>query len=164
VNTALVWRGYSGQRLCCIPAPVCANDSRLRKYDYSYDAMNRLTAASFNQFTGSSFNKTAKVDYSVSNLQYDLNGNIKTMNQMGMKIGAASSALIDQLTYSYYSGTNRLQQVIDGANNNASTLGDFKYNPATKTSTDYNYDANGNLVQDNNKNIAGIAYNYLNQP
>ena len=36
--------------------------------------------------------------------------------------------------------------------------------PATKTSTDYTYDVNGNLALDNNKKISSITYNHLNLP
>lgn len=35
---------------------------------------------------------------------------------------------------------------------------------ATKGSTDYSYDANGNLKLDNNEKISSITYNYLNLP
>jgi RHS repeat-associated protein len=87
------------------------------------------------------------------------------MNQFGLlSPSAISSSPIDLLSYAYISGTNKLQSVSDGANNYSSTLGDFKFNPATKTGTDYTYDANGNLLSDANKNISNVQYNYLNLP
>jgi len=132
----------------------------LRKYDFAYDAVNRLTGADFNQYTSNGFNKNAKVDYSVSNLSYDDNGNIKTMNQMGLK--GSGSTPVDQLSYEYIAGTNKLNKVTDTANDASSTLGDFKY--SIKGIKDYDYDGNGNLRLDNNKNIQGITYNYLNLP
>jgi hypothetical protein len=52
-------------------------DQEIRKFDFSYDAVNRLTAADFNQYT-SGFNKNAGIDFSVSGLSYDANGNILT--------------------------------------------------------------------------------------
>jgi RHS repeat-associated protein len=137
-------------------------DGEKRKYDFTYDAVNRLTAADFNQYTASSFNKTAGIDFSVSNLSYDANGNILTMNQKGWKIGGSN--FIDQLTYTYQANSNKLLQVTDLSNDNASKLGDFKYDATTKTATDYTYDVNGNLTVDNNKKISGIVYNYLNLP
>ena len=137
-------------------------DGEKRKYDFSYDAVNRITGADFNQYTGSTFNKTAGVDFSMNGLTYDANGNILTMNQYGLKIN--TSPLIDQLSYTYQTNSNKLSKVIDAVNDYTSTLGDFKYNSATKGSTDYAYDANGNLISDANKKISSITYNYLNLP
>ena len=104
------------------------------------------------------------MDFSVNGLTYDFNGNILSMNQLGLKPNVTSFSVIDQLSYVYVSGTNKLQSVVDLANDNSSTLGDFKYDPSTKTSTDYTYDVNGNMISDKNKNITGISYNYLNLP
>src|SRR5260221_4732053 len=84
------------------------------------------------------------------------------MQQWGLKV--TGSTQIDNLTYNYITNTNKLQQVADGFNDNTSTLGDLKYDPATKTSTDYSYDVNGNLTADNNKKISIITYNHLNLP
>jgi RHS repeat-associated protein len=132
-----------------------------RKYDFTYDNANRLTAANFLQNPSGSTWNTAAMDYSVDSLMYDANGNILKMNQKGFKIGNPAG-LIDQLTYSYQTNSNQLSQVIDGANDTASTLGDFHYK--TKGAYDYTYDGNGNLHIDNNKGIDSIGYNYLNLP
>ncbi len=139
-----------------------AGDGEKRKYDFSYDATNRLKGADFNQLSGNTFNKTAGIDYSVSNLGFDANGNIQSMAQKGWKLGGSS--FIDQLSYKYQLTSNKLISVYDTANNNSSRLGDFKYDANTKTATDYSYDVNGNMVVDNNKSISSITYNYLNLP
>jgi RHS repeat-associated protein len=145
-------------------------DGEKRKYDFTYDAANRLASADFNQYTNNSFSKSAGIDFGVSNLTYDANGNILGMAQKGWKVGGppnqlgAGSTFIDQLKYSYLPNSNKLQQVTDTANNNASKLGDFKYDAAAKTGTDYSYDSSGNLALDNNKKISGIQYNHLNLP
>jgi RHS repeat-associated protein len=135
-----------------------------RKYDFTYDNVNRFTGADFNQYTGGAFNKSAGVDFSVSGLSYDANGNILTMKQRGLT--ATTSSTIDSLTYSYnFSGiSNRLLGVTDGTNNQNSTLGDFHYNPNGKGSVDYTYDQNGNMITDFNKGISPITYNHLNLP
>jgi len=135
-----------------------------RKYDFTYDNVSRLTGADFNQYTGIVFNKSAGVDFSVSGLSYDANGNILSMKQRG--ITATTSATIDSLSYSYnFSGiSNRLLGVTDGTNNQNSTLGDFHYNPNGKGSVDYTYDQNGNMITDFNKGISPITYNHLNLP
>ncbi len=147
-----------------------AGDSEKRKYDYSYDAANRLTGADFNQFTANTFNKTTGLDFSVSNLDYDANGNIISMTQSGWKIGTGS-APIDQLTYSYQplagsNGTvygNKLLSVTDAVvSNTGGNMGDFK--DGANTVSDYSYDANGNLVADKNKKIGDISYNSLDLP
>jgi RHS repeat-associated protein len=151
-------------------------DSRVRRYDFTYDAVNRLTGAAFNQFTGTSFNLNAGIDFSVSNLSYDANGNIGRMDQKGWKPGG--SATIDNLQYTYYNNgnSNRLQNVIDNANDPQTKLGDFRTsslhpNAGSKNSNtvDYTYDPNGNLKKDLNKDIGtaaaeDIVYNHLNLP
>ena len=139
-----------------------AGDGVNRKYDYSYDNVNRLTGAIYSDNLAGSWGNT-KMDYTVSGLTYDANGNIMSMSQNGFKIGSPA-APIDRLTYAYRLNSNKLSQVTDGVNDPISTLGDFHYNASTKGSTDYNYDGNGNLTLDNNKAIDNITYNYLNLP
>jgi len=140
-----------------------AGDGVGRKYDYLYDNANRLTAANFVQNTSGSTWDNSSLDFTVSNLSYDANGNIMSMNQKGFKAGA--STLIDQLSYQYQNSnaSNKLSIVNDGSNDPTSKLGDFHYS-GTKQSTDYGYDASGNIIGDNNKGISAITYNYLNFP
>ena len=52
--------------------------------------LNRLTGADFNQYTGGTFNKSAGVNFSVSNLTFDGNGNILSMNQKGLKLNTGN--------------------------------------------------------------------------
>jgi len=146
-------------------------DDQLRKYDFAYDAVNRLTGADFNQLTNNSFSKDAKIDFSVTGLNYDANGNILAMNQHGWKVGGSET--IDSLRYTYNASSNKLLNVLDRRNDTATKLGDFRSSKAymttlsnnkTTAATDYNYDGNGNMYVDNNKDISGIHYNYLNLP
>ncbi|HET6256664.1 MAG TPA: DUF6443 domain-containing protein [Puia sp.] len=135
-----------------------------RKYDFSYDAANRLTTAAFLQnSSGSSWDKT-EVDFSVNGITYDANGNLLSMTQYGFKVGGSSP--IDSLTYNYFNSdsTNRLSGVTDAANDSSSLLEDFHYKISGKQSADYSYDGNGNLTRDNNKAIDNMTYNYLNLP
>src|SRR3984957_8725948 len=126
-----------------------------RKYDFTYDNVNRLTGANFNQYVNSSWGKTSggihpvTIDFSVSGLGYDANGNIQSMIQQGFKFGGTGTP-IDSLTYTYTANSNKLLQVHDEDNDTASVLGDFHYK-GVKGSFDYAYDGNGNLIQDNNK-------------
>ena len=151
-------------------------DQQKRKYDFTYDAVNRLTGADFNQSTGgTTFDKSALIDFSVSNLTYDANGNIVTMWQQGWKVGG--SDYIDKLTYHYITNSNRLLNVIDGKNDAQTKMGDFRTSTLhpysgnkTDLTVDYSYDANGNMVKDLNKDMVsysgnnGITYNHLNLP
>jgi len=139
-----------------------AGDGVNRKYDFTYDNVNRLTGATYlDNHSGTGWDHSA-MDYTVGGLTYDANGNIQSMIQNGFKIGSPGNP-IDSLTYMYKPGSNKLMQVFDGANDSASALGDFHYKGA-KHDSDYRYDGNGNLTLDNNKAIDTIIYNYLNLP
>jgi RHS repeat-associated protein len=138
-----------------------AGDGVGRKYDFSYDNANRITAAAYTDNKNTGWGTTA-MDFSVSGLGYDANGNILSMNQKGFKVGTPA-ATIDSLIYSYQTTSNKLSQVVDRANDSLSLLGDFHYK-GTKQAMDYSYDGNGNLSLDNNKAIDHIHYNYLNLP
>lgn len=138
-----------------------AHDGQIRKYDFSYDQTNRLIAADFKQYTNGSFNTTSGVNYAMSGIIYDDNGNLKAMNQMGMVNNVAQ--MVDQLVYTLLPGSNKIAKVSDGApaNGNAK-LGDFQ--DGINGGDDYTYDNNGNLMTDQNKQISSVQYNYLNQP
>lgn len=158
-------------------------DGEKRKYDFTYDATNRLLAADFNQYTSGSFNKTAGIDFSVKmgdginpDSAFDYNGNILRMQQWGLQ-GFASSQ-IDDLRYTYNTSSNKLKNVVDGQNDPLTKLGDFRSSQTyltalgsakTNTAIDYTYDDNGNLIKDLNKDIDdatndAIEYNHLNLP
>ncbi|HEV2483297.1 MAG TPA: DUF6443 domain-containing protein [Puia sp.] len=139
-----------------------AGDGVNRKYDFFYDNVNRLTGAAYlDNHSGAGWDAAA-MDYSVSGLTYDANGNILSMIQKGFKVGNPTG-IIDSLTYTYTANSNKLFQVHDGANDTASVLGDFHYK-GLKADSDYRYDDNGSLNMDNNKGIDTIVYNYLNLP
>ncbi|MCW3466368.1 RHS repeat-associated core domain-containing protein [Chitinophaga nivalis] len=144
-------------------------DGQRRSYGYTYDAANRLLKADFAQLYNI-WDNSRGVNFDVvlgngtdPNTAYDANGNIKAMTQHGMKNGTSNA--IDKLTYTYRNDGNRLQGVVDDVVDPSSVLGDFKELNG-KNNQDYDYDKNGNLIQDLNKGIAlnGITYNYLNLP
>ncbi|MET0463518.1 MAG: DUF6443 domain-containing protein [Chitinophagaceae bacterium] len=158
-------------------------DDERRKYDYKYDASNRLKEALFEQKNPNNSNWDATV---MNFSQYlgsaghdggapmDENGNIWRMKTFGVTL-ASGNTMIDNLIYDYIPGTNKLRAVRDdGA---AYNIGDFNdKNPLN--ATDYGYDVNGNMVTDLNKRInvnaasvgenittgGGITYNHLNLP
>ncbi|MGN6569535.1 MAG: RHS repeat-associated core domain-containing protein, partial [Flavipsychrobacter sp.] len=130
-------------------------------YGYEYDAAGRLTNANYNQATLSGWSKSS-TDYTMSNVTYDVNGNIISMKQMGTPGPGYSSVPvpIDELTYTYTGTGNQLQRVQDAIKTNYG-LGDFQDITGT---VDYTYDADGNLASDYNKSITGITYNEQDLP
>jgi hypothetical protein len=156
-------------------------DGQQRSYGFGYDTANRLLFADFNQYSGSGWDKTQGVDFSsimgdgtTPASAYDANGNIQAMKQNAWQLGGSQP--IDGLSYTYYTNSNKLKNVIDADNNPQTTLGDFRTSALspyasgkTTAAVDYTYDGNGNLLTDLNKDIGsqtagGIIYNYLNLP
>jgi len=152
-------------------------DNTPRKYNYEYDNINRFTAAKFLQKDNPQANdnsySTSKVDLSAFVTEYDPNGNIRAMKQMGITPGTMGGIPIDDLTYVYQNNDkgNKLYSITDNAFPFGSlqngTQGDFK-NSGTSSGTFYDYDFNGNLKTDINKNIlaadGGIVTNFLDLP
>lgn len=137
-------------------------DGTARAYGYNYDRMNRLITGDFNQQNdGSTVWTQDKMNFSLKNLSYDINGNILSMKQSGMN--GLSIQTIDSLQYDYLGNSNRLNYVTDRANNPQSTLGDFRETINTAT-PDYSYDPDGNMAKDKNKDIDSIIYDQNNQP
>jgi RHS repeat-associated protein len=146
-----------------------AGDNKERAFGYSYDQANRLLKADFTQYN-SAWGPDAILNFDVKvgdgttvSSAYDENGNIKAMQQWGLK--ATASSQIDSLTYKYNEQSqlgNKLLGVSEGSlGNTDNKLGDFTdKNPGNDN--DYTYDANGNLTQDKNKFIQSITYNHLN--
>jgi RHS repeat-associated protein len=156
-------------------------DDKLRAYGYNYDNTNRLLNADFNQYTSNTWNTNDGIDFSVSGapehnnkIGYDANGNILSMFQKGVQIN--TSTFIDKLHYKYINGGNRTLKVSDEISSPNSKAGDFNDGLNGYSGDDYWYDANGNVVRDDNKEIKdissnntsypfqGIVYNHLNLP
>jgi RHS repeat-associated protein len=149
-------------------------DGEKRKYDFSYDPLNRLLKADFTQQAGSNWDVTAGIDYSMKmgdginpESAYDANGNIKKMWQRGWKLGGSET--IDSLIYKNYTLSNKLKYVRDGQNYPNTLLSDFRESAANNSANlndtaDYSYDVNGNITADDNKSISSIVSNHLNLP
>ncbi len=147
-------------------------DNTPRKYEYEYDNLDRLTKATFTQKGNSSEGwNNSRLDYTVKDIAYDANGNLFSMTNMGTLLGSASKVEIDKLSYVYKPLSNRLTRIDDlsttGASNGKS--GDFKDGTNTGSTDDYDYDLNGNLSLDRNKEIRtgsakGVTYNIFDKP
>ncbi|MEW7291262.1 DUF6443 domain-containing protein [Aquimarina sp. 2304DJ70-9] len=122
-----------------------ANDNVTRSYDYTYDALNRITSGLSNDG-----------NYDLSNVSYDKMGNIMSLTRNGFQ-NVSIYTNMDILDYDYDDG-NKLLTVIDDGN------ATFGFKDGTNTNDDFDYDANGNMTIDRNKGITGITYNHLNLP
>ena len=99
-------------------------------YSYNYDALNRITSATDN--TG---------NYNLTGVSYDKNGNILTLQRTGhIDASATQFGMMDNLAYSY--DGNQLLNVTDTSNE------DFGFKDVTAPVDDYDYDANGNMTED----------------
>jgi hypothetical protein len=118
--------------------------SKVHRYAFQYDNLNRLTDAQYFYDPGPGHFFTGGNAYKENISEYDAMGNIKTLTRMDN----SGSGL--PWTYNYFPGSNKLKYVS---------------NLHTNTSN-YAYDANGNLTQDISKGINsnGILYTHQNLP
>jgi len=149
----MVWRGSNSGLF-----------GRQHAYGYSYDLEGRLKNAEYrtrqnNSMTG--WNKT-ELDYTVSGLYYDKNGNILGMKQRGVRPGGILYDM-DQLSYHYKAGghSNQLAYVSDASGPDSYGLGDFQDH--NTGNADYSYDQNGNLNADANKGLEA-QFTWFNKP
>jgi RHS repeat-associated protein len=130
-------------------------DGKARSYEFSYDGASRLKSGTYGSIP-------AGENYSLNNVDYDLNGNIKALSRSGAtNTNYTSFGNVDNLTYTYQNYSNKLLKIADATTTNAD-LGDFR--DGTNTDNDYEYWADGSLKKDKNKKIASITYNYLKLP
>jgi RHS repeat-associated protein len=135
-----------------------ASDATLRKYSYAYDDLNRLNDAYYQKPES---NIEAQNSYNES-LTYDKNGNITTLIRKGNEDGDLFAYEIDNLGYKYQDRSNILTKVIDATNESLGFKDDS--DGTNDNEDDYKYDAYGNMISDQNKNITKIVYNHLNLP
>ena len=142
------------------PDPVLSADSRFNGsisqfctggcfstpygYGFLYDGFDRLSESHYAEGTGLDRNEDAFYE----DYDYDANGNVTTMNRKrdGMDI--------DQLFFSYHSGTNKIRSVHDQTR----SPDGYPFNSGV-----YDYDACGNPLTDPSRRI-DIIYNRLNKP
>jgi RHS repeat-associated protein len=131
------------------------SDNVVRRYGYKYDGLNRLTNAYYQKP-----NDAVPVTNSYNeNITYDKNGNITSLKRNGGLDDPTTAMQIDNLTYTYEQGSDKLVKVADPINQPQG----FKDSP-DNNSNDYTYDLNGNMITDRNKGITSITYNHLNLP
>jgi RHS repeat-associated protein len=133
------------------------NDNVLRWYNYGYDALNRITK-------GVSSDGKFDLGATTNPVNYDKNGNIINLYRKGAIVAnpaigtSANYGIMDNLIYTYQTNSNRLVKVLDNGNDT------FGFKDGINTTTEFTYDANGNMKTDANKGITAITYNHLNLP
>ncbi|WP_312921763.1 DUF6443 domain-containing protein [Empedobacter brevis] len=134
-------------------------DNVTQEYLYKYDGLNRLMAAR------NFYNKIQIQDaYSEYVKGYDKNGNILGFIRNGNRLSENIFA-IDDLKYDYQANSNKLLNVSDNKTEDGfSDKNKYTGTAVNDVRNDYNYDPNGNLIQDLNKGITKISYNFLNLP
>lgn len=92
-----------------------ASDNKPRSYNYNYDALNRIKSANYNG-NSLSVNTTNQIeDYSLNFVNYDMNGNILSLQRTGLVEAENRIDIIDNLTYTYQPSSNKLVKVSDNA-------------------------------------------------
>ena len=134
-----------------------SKDAQERGYRFTYDNLSRMKNAVYGE--GSTL--AANVErFNEQVTAYDKMGNILGLLRYG-QTGASTYGLIDNLNLTY--NGNQLQAVSDNATNSVYGNG-MEFKDGATATTEYEYDKNGNLTKDLNKNISRIEYNCLNLP
>lgn len=145
-----------------------SQDDRVHAYGYQYDKLNRLTQADYRHNQTGSWT-TLGQDFTVFGVTYDLNGNIQKLNRQGA-IGKDAQGnwifgAMDRLEYTYNPLNSNSLIAVDDKAASIAIGGDFMDINQLFCATnqvEYQYDANGNLISDANKNLTGITYNTQN--
>ena len=115
-------------------------------FAYTYDGLDRLTAMQYADPTGVQGRYNATYGY-------DRRGNLSSLTREGCVAG--NTQTIDDMVYSYTSGTNQLARVTDNAGHDDGF--------SAKLTGDYGYDSRGNTTRDIG-NGTTVDYNYLDLP
>ncbi len=133
------------------------NSTARKGYRFAYDGLSRMTNAIY----GEGDDMAANVDrFNEQITGYDKMGNILGLLRYG-QISSTGYGLVDNLNLTY--DGNQLLAVRDNATNGVYGNG-MEFKDGANATVEYEYDANGNLTKDLNKNISDIEYNCLNLP
>jgi YD repeat-containing protein len=147
--------GMSVNNAGLLKGPGASTNALPLFYNYRYDQLNRIK--SMNVYKGLTANNTwqfaAISDYAEA-ISYDPNGNIISYNRKGSPSVPGKPTEMDDLTYNYNANNNQLKQVTDAvpATNYAEDIDN------QTSSTNYTYDAIGNLKSDAAEGISNINW------
>jgi RHS repeat-associated protein len=119
--------------------------------------LQRISTANYSDINDAG-TVTASNRYNTSYTYADLRGNISNNQRNGLYLNGScyTEALLDNMTYTYTSGSNKISSILDAAN---ITQGGFR-----ASSGAFTYDNNGNQISNAAKGITSITYNHLNLP
>ncbi|HTE29420.1 MAG TPA: hypothetical protein VK666_03540, partial [Chryseolinea sp.] len=125
-------------------------------YNYRYDQLNRITRMQTYSGLSSSnvWTPVAIQDYR-EKVSYDPNGNILKYNRHGSPAISGKDIEMDSLTYHYYASTNRLKSVDDSVGVTTDHTEDLEHQ---SNSSNYTYDAIGNLKTDVSETLTNIDW------
>lgn len=126
-------------------------------YRFTYDNLSRLQNAIYGEGSNLSINPNR---FNEQITGYDKMGNILGLLRYG-QTSQSDYGLIDNLNLTY--NGNQLQSVYDNATHSVFGNG-MEFKDKRNQTVEYEYDKNGNLTKDLNKNITDIQYNFLNLP
>ena len=145
------------------------NNAYLRRFDYDYDAMNRLTSAEYSQYRitgGSSLSPTLSLlpvgmeneDYT-SEYGYDKNSNLLWAYRQGVVDDVEEGLYYDTMDdyNASYRGNQKLSVGGTGVGE-PSYYGSSSFVDGADEAVEYAYNANGAMTMDLNKGITNIAY------
>jgi RHS repeat-associated protein len=119
-------------------------------FGYTYDDIGQFGTAVYKEQSVAGLWTQNSGHFDVNTVTYDRNGNIETLQRK------QKGSLIDDLSYDY--DGNRVLAVNDLVDE------DKGFKDGAELSTEYLYDANGNMTKDENKLISSITYNDINLP
>jgi len=138
-----------------ISAMAWKADAKNRAFRYAYDKFGRLSSAVYLE------EGVANQHYDES-FTYDKMGNVQSITRYGLQDNS-QYGLIDDVSL-YYIG-NQVAHADDAVTGpNYAGAFHFRDSNGTQWDTEYEYDKNGRLTRDRNKNILQIQYNLLNLP
>jgi len=125
--------------------PLTASTAMI--YNYRYDQLNRINSMDAWAANGSfaPTGSTPMQDYQ-ERYSYDPNGKILTSTRWGL------GRQLDNATYNYYSGTNRLEHIAD-------PIGKITANdPGNQASGNYQWDAIGEMTADADRGLTNATW------
>lgn len=141
--TENLYNGNIARQVTAFALPGTGNNFNNRhafRTTYRYDQVQRLTEAKNEVLDQSNFTTNPIATLFNSSYEYDADGNIQRLKRND---GTGSGSTIDDILYTYQSGSDRLSEAYDQGYSSSTV--DF---PRMPSGANYFYDATGNLAYD----------------